>query len=80
MCKSSGVAEKSFEVVGSCQKKSGSCQKKSTIAMCDSNSTIKLSKNCVMHGRGKHIVVNFHFFREFANNGIIELLYCGSKE
>ena len=73
MCKSSGVAEKSFEVIGS-------CHKKSTIAMCESNSTIKLSKNIVMHGRSKHIVEHFHFFREFTNNGIIELLYGGSEE
>ena len=53
-------------------------QKRSTIVMCDNSSTIKLSKNPVMHGRSKHIAVRFHFLRELANDGIIELLHCGS--
>jgi len=58
----------------------GHVQKKRTIVMCDNNSTIKLSKNHVMHGRSKHIDVRFHFLREFANNGIIKLLHCGLEE
>ena len=61
-------------------KQLGHVQKKSTIVICDNNSTNKLSKNHVMHGRSKHIDVRFHFLREFANNGIIELLNCGSEE
>lgn len=36
-------------------------QDSSTIIMCDNSSTIKLSKNPVMHGRSKHIRVRFHF-------------------
>jgi len=56
----------------------GHVQKRSTIVMCDNSSTIKLSKNPVMHGRSKHIAVRFHFLRELANDGIIELLHCGS--
>lgn len=31
--------------------------------MCDDSSTIKLSKNHIMHGRSKHIDVRFHFPR-----------------
>ena len=58
----------------------GHVQKKSTIVMCDNNSTIKLSKNPVMHGRSKHIDVRFHFLRELANDGIIELMHCGTEE
>jgi len=38
-------------------------QDSSTIIMCDNSSTIKLSKNPVMHGRSKHIRVCFHFFK-----------------
>ena len=35
----------------------GQAQKENTIVMCDNSSTIKLSKNPVMHGRSKHIDV-----------------------
>lgn len=31
---------------------------------CDNSSTIKLSKNPVLHGRNKHIDVRFHFHRD----------------
>ena len=55
-------------------------QKKGTIIMCDNSSTIKLSKNPVMHGRSKHIDVCFHFLREFAKDRIVELLLCRMKE
>jgi hypothetical protein len=33
-----------------------------------------------MHGRSKHIDVRFHFLRELANDGVIELLHCGSED
>jgi len=36
-------------------------QERSTAIMCDNNSTIKLPKNPVMHGRSKHFRVCFHF-------------------
>nr|GEV75920.1 hypothetical protein [Tanacetum cinerariifolium] len=36
---------------------------------CDNNSTIKLSKNPVMHGRSKHIDVRFHFLRDLVQSG-----------
>ena len=58
----------------------GHVQKKSTLVMCNNSSTIKLSKNPVMHGRSKHIDVRFHFFRELANDETIELMHCGTKE
>ncbi|RDX70119.1 hypothetical protein CR513_50672, partial [Mucuna pruriens] len=34
-----------------------------TSIYCDSSSTIKLSKNLVLHGRSKHINVKYHFLR-----------------
>ncbi|XP_050896137.1 secreted RxLR effector protein 161-like [Lathyrus oleraceus] len=37
------------------------------IILCDNSSTIKLSKNPVMHGKSKHIHVRFHFLRELTN-------------
>ncbi|PNX72648.1 GDSL esterase/lipase, partial [Trifolium pratense] len=36
---------------------------------CDNNSSIKLSKNPVMHGRSKHIDVRFHFLRDLTKEG-----------
>ena len=47
--------------------KLGQNQGKPTIIHCDSSSTIKLSKNPVMHGRSKHIDVRFHFLRDLTN-------------
>ena len=35
-----------------------------TKIFCDNNSTIKLSKNTVLHGRSKHIDVKFYFLRD----------------
>jgi len=53
---------------------------KSTLIMCDNSSTIKLSKNPVMHGRSKHIRVRFHFLRDLVKDREIELEYCGTQE
>jgi len=55
-------------------------QDSSTIIMCDNSSTIKLSKNPVMHGMSKHIRVRFHFLRNLVQDGEIELVHCGTKE
>lgn len=49
-----------------------------TTVMCDNSSTIKLSKNPVMHGRSKHIDVRFHFLRDLTRDEVIELVHCGS--
>ncbi|KAL2328979.1 hypothetical protein Fmac_022406 [Flemingia macrophylla] len=51
-----------------------------TTLMCDNSSTIKLSKNLVMHGRSKHIDVRFHFLRNLSRDGSIEMIHCGTKE
>ncbi|TXG65900.1 hypothetical protein EZV62_007175 [Acer yangbiense] len=51
-----------------------------TTIMCDNSSTIKLSKNLVMHGRSKHIDVRFHFLRNLTKDGTIELVHCGSQD
>lgn len=47
--------------------------------LCDNTSTIKLSKNSVMHGRSKHIRVRYHFLRDLAKEGVIELVYCSTE-
>lgn len=55
-------------------------QKGSTTIMCDNTSTINLSKNPVLHGRSKHIRVRFHYLRELARDGEVELVHCGTQE
>jgi len=51
-----------------------------TTLMCDNSSTIKLSRNPIMHGRNKHIDVRFHFLRDLTRDKIIELVHCGSQD
>lgn len=58
----------------------GHSQDGCTTIFCDNTSTIKLSKNPVMHGRSKHIDVRFHFLRELAKDGVIELVYCSTRD
>ena len=47
---------------------------------CDNSSTIKLSKNPVLHKRSKHIAVRFHFLRDLCKEGAICLVHCGSQD
>ena len=60
--------------------KLGHSQRGSTTMFCDNSSTIKLSKNPVLHGRCKHIDVRFHFLRDLTKEGAVELVYCGTQE
>jgi hypothetical protein len=55
-------------------------QGEGTMILCDNSSSIKLSKNPVMHGRCKHIDVRFHFLRNLVKDGIVELKYCKSED
>ncbi|RDX97647.1 hypothetical protein CR513_19561, partial [Mucuna pruriens] len=56
------------------------CQKGATVMFRDNASTIKLSKNPVLHGRCKHIDVRFYFLRDLCNDGVIQLNYCNTGE
>lgn len=58
----------------------GHPQQKPTIVYCDNSSTIKLSRNPVLHGRSKHIDVRFHFLRDLSKDEVIELVHCSSQE
>ncbi|WJZ87437.1 hypothetical protein VitviT2T_006816 [Vitis vinifera] len=60
--------------------KLGHSQGKCTTVLCDNNSTIKLSKNPVMHGHSKHIDVRFHFLRDLTREGVVELKHCATQE
>jgi transposase InsO family protein len=55
-------------------------QSKCLTVFCDNSSTIKLSKNPVLHGRSKHIDIRFHFLRNLSCDGDIELVHCASQE
>ena len=55
-------------------------QSNCTTVFCDNSSTIKLSKNPVMHGRSKHIDVRFHFLRDLTKEGVVELVHCGTQD
>jgi hypothetical protein len=55
-------------------------QKQCLTVLCDNISTIKLSKNPVMHGRSKHIDIRFHFLRNLSSEGSVELVHCASKD
>lgn len=48
--------------------------------MCDNSSTIKLSKNPVMHRRTKHIDVRFHYLRNLCNEEVIKLVFVGTND
>jgi len=43
------------------------------------SSSIKLSKNPVLHGRCKHIDVRYHFLSDLTKDGTIELVHCTSE-
>ena len=43
--------------------------------MCDNSSAISISKNPVQHSRTKHIDIRYHFLRDHADQGTIELLF-----
>ncbi|TXG72550.1 hypothetical protein EZV62_001129 [Acer yangbiense] len=60
--------------------KLGHTQGDSNTIFCDNSSTIKLSKNPVMHGRSKHIDVRFHFLRDLTKEGAVELIHCGTQD
>jgi len=55
-------------------------QKDYTILMCDNSSTIKLSRNPIMHGHNKHIDVRFHFLRDLTRDKVIELVHCDPQD
>ena len=48
--------------------------------MCDNSSTIKVSKNPVMHGRSKHIDVRFHFLRDLTKEEVVKSVHCGTND
>lgn len=56
--------------------KLGHSQGKCTMLLCGNSSTIKLSKNLVMHGHSIHIDVRLHFLGDLTRDGVVELKHC----
>ncbi|GKV36625.1 hypothetical protein SLEP1_g44733 [Rubroshorea leprosula] len=54
-------------------------QEEPLIIFCDSNSTIKLSKNPILHGRCKHIDVRNYFLKDLVKEGVIDLSKSGES-
>ncbi|CAL5420691.1 unnamed protein product [Camellia sinensis] len=52
----------------------------STPIYCGNSSTIKLSKNPVLHGRSKHIDVRYHFLRDLVKDETLDLKHCRSAD
>ena len=42
--------------------------------------TIAVARNPVSHNRTKHIDIKFHYVREALEDGIIDLMYCPTKQ
>lgn len=61
-------------------KEIGHEQEDQMVLFCDNTSTIKLSKNAVMHGKSKHIRVRYHFLRDLAKEGVVQLVYCSIEK
>ena len=48
--------------------------------LCDSTSTISISKNLVMHSKTRHIPIKYHFIREHVLEKIVKLGHIGTKD
>jgi ATP-dependent helicase YprA (DUF1998 family) len=53
---------------------------RTTMIYYDNSSTIKLSRNPVMHGRSKHIDIDVRFLRDLTRDGVVTLLHFRSQE
>lgn len=58
----------------------GLAQEECTKLYCDNSSSIKLSKNPIMHGRCKHIDVRYHFLRALTKDRVVELVHCKTED
>ncbi|KAM1012444.1 hypothetical protein ACFX15_041792 [Malus domestica] len=58
----------------------GELQTEATPLQCDNTSAISITKNPVFHQRTKHIDRRYHFIKDALQQGIIDLIYCPTKE
>jgi hypothetical protein len=55
-------------------------QEKCSTILCDNSSSIKLSKNHVLHGISKHIEIMFHFLCKLVRDGVVDLSHCNTED
>jgi hypothetical protein len=53
---------------------------KSLLLKVDNKFAIDLIKNPVHHGRSKHIHIRYHFVRDYATDGKIEVQFDGTND
>ena len=58
----------------------GELQTEATPLKCDNTSAISITKNPVFHQRTKHIERRYHFIKDALQQGIIDLIYCPTKD
>ncbi|KAK2442007.1 putative mitochondrial protein [Trifolium repens] len=58
----------------------GEDQGKGIVIFCDNSSSIKLSKNPIMHGRCKHMDVRYFFLRDLVKDEVFELKHCKTQD
>ncbi|KAI5355055.1 hypothetical protein L3X38_007950 [Prunus dulcis] len=58
----------------------GELPAEATPLQCDNTSAISISKNPVFHQRTKHIDRRYHFIKDALQQGIVDLVYCPTKE
>ena len=51
-----------------------------TVIHCDNQSCIKLHENPMFHDSFKHIDIIYHFIRDYAQWGVVQLLYIPIEE
>ena len=47
---------------------------------CDNQSCIRIIENPCLHTRAKHIDIRYHFVRDLVREGILDFVYCPSRE
>ncbi|CAL9009981.1 unnamed protein product [Prunus brigantina] len=47
---------------------------------CDNTSAIAITKNPIFHKKTKHINRRYHYIKEALQHGVIDLIYCPTKE
>lgn len=51
-----------------------------TKLMCDNASSIKLSKNPILHGCCNHIRIIFNFLRDLTREVVVNFQFCGTQD
>ena len=82
------TTEAKYIVIGSCCSqllwikkifKDYGIDQETMVVFCDNTSTIKISKNPILHSRTKHIDIKHHFIRDLVEDKVVSLEYVPTK-